>query len=111
MEQREGLTTTSSPESKKNFTKLKNTTRNQAENSKASLPSQVALVAANPGDIRDAVQSLGPEDHLGEEMATHSSILAWRIPRTENLAGHSPWGLKGSYVTEQLSTHAIFEEN
>ena len=54
MEQREGLTTTSSPESKKNLTKLKNTTRNQAENSKASLPSQVALVAANPGDIRDA---------------------------------------------------------
>ena len=54
MEQREGLTTTSSPESKKNLTKLNNTTRNQAENSKASLASQVALVAASPGDIRDA---------------------------------------------------------
>ena len=54
MEQREGLTTTSSPESKKNLTKLNNSTRNQAENSTASLASQVALVAANPGDIRDA---------------------------------------------------------
>ena len=29
------------------------------------------------------VQSLGQEDLLEKEMATHSSILAWRIPRTE----------------------------
>ena len=29
------------------------------------------------------VQSLGREDPLKKEMATHSSILAWRIPRTE----------------------------
>ena len=29
------------------------------------------------------VQSLGGEDHLEESMATHSSILAWRIPWTE----------------------------
>ena len=29
------------------------------------------------------VQSLGREDLLGKEMATHSSILAWKIPRTE----------------------------
>ena len=29
------------------------------------------------------VQSLGREDPLEEEIATHSSILAWRIPRTE----------------------------
>ena len=29
------------------------------------------------------VQSLGPEDPLEEEMATHSSILAWEIPWTE----------------------------
>ena len=31
------------------------------------------------------VQSLGLEDLLEEEMATHSSILAWRIPWTEEL--------------------------
>ena len=29
------------------------------------------------------VRSLGQEDPLEKEMATHSSILAWRIPRTE----------------------------
>ena len=29
------------------------------------------------------VQSLGQEDSLEEEMATHSSILAWKIPQTE----------------------------
>ena len=33
------------------------------------------------------VQSLGWEDPLEEGMATHSSILAWRIPRTEEPCG------------------------
>ena len=33
------------------------------------------------------VQSLGQEDALEEEMATHSSILAWRIPWTEGPVG------------------------
>ena len=33
------------------------------------------------------VQSLGLEDPLEKEMATHSSILAWRIPRMEELGG------------------------
>ena len=33
------------------------------------------------------VQSLGQEDHLEEEMATHSSILAWKIPGTEKPGG------------------------
>ena len=33
------------------------------------------------------VQSLDPEDPLEEEMATHSSILAWKIPWTEELGG------------------------
>ena len=33
------------------------------------------------------VQSLGQEDPLEEKMATHSSILAWRIPRTEEPGG------------------------
>ena len=40
---------------------------------------------ANAGDIRDMVQSLGWEDPLEEAMTTHSSILAWRIPCTEEL--------------------------
>ena len=33
------------------------------------------------------VQSLGREDPLEEEMATHSSILAWEIPQTEEPGG------------------------
>ena len=36
---------------------------------------------------RTQVQSLGLEDPLEEEMATHSSILAWRIPGTEEPGG------------------------
>ena len=43
--------------------------------------------SANAGDIRDAGQSLGQEDALEEGMATHSSILAWRIPGTEEPGG------------------------
>ena len=35
---------------------------------------------ANAGDVRDAGSSLGREDPLEEGVATHSSILAWRIP-------------------------------
>ena len=41
------------------------------------------------------VRSLGWEDPLEEEMATHYSVLAWKIPWTESLAGHSPWGRRG----------------
>ena len=49
------------------------------------------------------VQSLGLEDPLDKEMATHSSMLAWRIPWTEELGRlHSPWGHKESDTTEQL---------
>ena len=43
--------------------------------------------ACNAGDTGDMGQSLSQEDPLKEEMATHSSILAWRIPRTEEPAG------------------------
>ena len=37
----------------------------------------------NAGDIGDDVRSLGREDPLEDGMETHSSILAWRIPWTE----------------------------
>ena len=40
------------------------------------------------------VQSLGQEDSLEKEMATHSSILAWEIPWTEEPGGYSLWGTK-----------------
>ena len=49
---------------------------------------------------------LGREDTLEEDMATHSSILAWRIPRTEEPARlYSPWGHKKSDATE-VTQHA-----
>ena len=46
------------------------------------------------------VRSLGQEDPLEKEMATHNGILAWRIPWTEDLAGYSPWGCKELDMTE-----------
>ena len=42
---------------------------------------------ANEGDLRDVVPSLSGEDPLEEGMATHSSILARRIPWTEEPGG------------------------
>ena len=41
----------------------------------------------NTGDVEMRVLSLGQEDPLEEGMATHFSILAWRIPRTEEPGG------------------------
>ena len=40
----------------------------------------VRNLPAKPEDSRDEVQSVGQEDPLEKEMATHSSILAWEIP-------------------------------
>ena len=47
----------------------------------------VKNLPANAGDARDGVQSLGWEDLLEEEMATHTSTLAWKIPWTEEPGG------------------------
>jgi len=43
--------------------------------------------SAKAGDVRDVVRSLGSKDPLEEGKATHSSILAWRIPWTEGPGG------------------------
>ena len=51
------------------------------------------------------VQSLGREDPLEEEMATHSSVLAWRIPWTEEPGRLQSMGSQQSDTTERLSTH------
>ena len=54
------------------------------------------------------VQSLGWEDPLEKEIATHSSILASEMPGTEELVGYSPWGHRvgHSLVTKpQLSAY------
>ena len=58
--------------------------------------SQVTLVIKSPpasaGDIRDVGSTLGWEDPLEEYLATHSSILAWRIPWTEEPSRLSSMG-------------------
>ena len=38
------------------------------------------------------VRSLGQEDPLEKGLSTHSSILAWKIPWSEEPAGYNPWG-------------------
>ena len=54
------------------------------------------------------VQTLGPENPLEKEMATHSIILAWEIPQTEE-AGRPPWGRKESDTTE-ATQHTYWKE-
>ena len=49
------------------------------------------------------VQSLVREDPLEEKMATHSGILTWRIPWTEEPGGLQSIGSQKSDTTEQLS--------
>ena len=63
----------------------------------ASLVAQTVKNLAAMQETR--VQSLGQEDPLEEGMATHSSILAWRIPWIEP-GGLQPWGRKQSDMTE-----------
>ena len=53
----------------------------------------VKKLPANARDIREASLIPDGEDPLVEKMATHSSILAWRIPRMEEI-GYSPLGCK-----------------
>ena len=60
------------------------------------------------------VQSLGWEDLLEKEMATHSSTLTWRIP-WRILVSYSPWGHKQLDMTERLQslkeTKDLYAEN
>ena len=56
----------------------------------------MVLVVKNPLPIQEMletqIQSLGWEDPLKEEMVLHSSILVWRIPRTEESSGIQSMG-------------------
>ena len=49
------------------------------------------------------VQSLGQEDHVGEEMATHSSILVWKISRTDEPGGR--YGVTKSQIRLSIQAH------
>ena len=64
----------------------------------------VAQMGKNlPAMQETQVQLLGQEEPLEKGMAIHSSILAWRIPWTEEPGGHSPWDHRESDTTEQLT--------
>ena len=54
------------------------------------------------------VQSLGQEDALEEELATHTSFLAWEISWTEGPGGLQSMGSQELDTTEQLSTQCLF---
>ena len=71
-------------------------------------------VVKNPPAMQETqemqVWSLGWEDPLEEEMATHSSILAWRIPWTEETDGLPSIGSQTvghSWVTEHTHTNIL----
>ena len=53
-----------------------------------------SVVKNPPANEGNWVQSQGGEDPLEEEMATHSSILAWKIPRIEEPGGLQSTGLQ-----------------
>ena len=53
------------------------------------------------------VRSLGREDPLEKEMATHSSILPGESHGWRSLVGYSPWGCKESDMTERLHFHWV----
>ena len=62
------------------------------------------MVKNLPAMQETQVQSLGQDNPLEKGMATHSSILARRIPWAEDPGGlYSPWGCKELDMTERLS--------
>ena len=58
-----------------------------------------------PAVLETWVQFLGREDPLEKEMATHSSVLAWKIPWTEEPGGLQSMGSQVSDMIEQLYHH------
>ena len=71
--------------------------------------SVVKNLPVNAWDTRNIGLIPGSEDPLEEEMATHHSILAWKIPWTymdrKVHGGHSSWGHQESDMTEHKHTH------
>ena len=66
----------------------------------------VKNLPANAKDVEAQVQSLVREDPLEESMATHSSVLAWRIPWTEEPSGLQSMGSQTLTQLKQLSPRA-----
>ena len=67
------------------------------------------MVKNSPTMWETWVQSLGWEDPLEEGRATHSSILAWRIPMDRGAWQATVHGVTESDMTEQLSTAQSFK--
>ena len=59
------------------------------------------MVKNLPAILETQIRSLGQKDPLKKELATHSSILVWRISWTEETGSYSPWGHKELDTTEQ----------
>ena len=66
------------------------------------------MVKNLPAMRETQVRSLGQEDPLEKEMATHSSFLAWEIPWTEDPSGVQSKGSQKSDTTEQLTLSLIY---
>ena len=73
---------------------------------RASLVSQ--MVKSLPAMQETWVWSLGWEDPLEKEMASHSSNLAWKIPWMEEPGRYSPRDHKELDITEQLHFHHLY---
>ena len=56
------------------------------------------------------VRSLGQQDLLEKHMATYSSLLAWRIPGTEEPGGYSPYSLKRLTLLKRLGVLTYMEK-
>ena len=63
--------------------------------------------ACNAGDLGSIP---GREDAIEKGMATHSSILPWRIPWTEDLGGLQSMGCKESDMTEQPTLYFLYRK-
>ena len=70
----------------------------------------VKNLPTNSGDIRDEGSIPGSGRSLGRRHSNHSSILAWRIPWTEEPSGLLPIGLQNLTLLKQLGTHTILRE-
>ena len=71
--------------------------------------SLVAQTVKNPPAMQETgVRCLGREDPLEKRMATHSRILAWRIPWTKKPGRLHPWGCKELHTTQQLTLSLLW---
>ena len=69
------------------------------------------MVKNLPAMQKTRVHSLGWEDLLEKGMATHSSVLAWENPWTEESGGLQSMGSQESGMTERLNHHSTYKSS